>query len=52
MGSDMCIRDRIIGFILIFIAILISETKLSFLSFGKNEESEKLEEKEKVNSWL
>lgn len=52
MGIESLTRNKIIGFILIFIAILISETKLSFLGFGKDDDKgdEKLGEKEKSNS--
>ena len=52
MGIESLTRNKIIGFILIFIAILISETKLSFLGFGKDDDkaNEKLGEKEKANS--
>lgn len=39
MGIETLTRNKIIGFVLIFIAILISETKLSFLGFGNREEN-------------
>ncbi|WP_311482528.1 DMT family transporter [uncultured Anaerococcus sp.] len=35
MGIESLTTNKIIGFILIFIAIVISETKLNFLGFGK-----------------
>ena len=38
MRIESLTRNKIIGFILIFIAILISETKLSFLGFGDDKE--------------
>lgn len=47
LGIETLTRNKIIGFVLIFIAILISETKLSFLGFGDDEENES-NEKEKA----
>lgn len=38
MGIESLTINKIIGFVLIFIAIIISETKLSFLGFSKQEE--------------
>lgn len=46
MGIETLTRNKIIGFVLIFVAILISETKLSFLGFGDDDENES-KEKEK-----
>lgn len=49
MGIESLTTNKIIGFVLIFIAIIISETKLSFLGFGDNDdkkEDEKVEETE------
>lgn len=40
MGIESLTRNKIIGFVLIFIAILISETKLSFLGLGNNDEND------------
>ncbi len=37
MGIESLTRNKIIGFVLIFIAILISETKLSFLGLGNDD---------------
>ena len=48
MGIESLTTNKIIGFVLIFIAIIISETKLSFLGFGDNDdkkEDEKVEAK-------
>lgn len=39
LGIETLTRNKIIGFVLIFIAILISETKLSFLGFGDDDEN-------------
>lgn len=47
MGIETLTRNKIIGFVLIFIAILISETKLSFLGFGNDDENKEVE-KEKA----
>lgn len=49
MGIESLTTNKIIGFVLIFIAIIISETKLSFLGIGDNDdkkEDEKVEETE------
>ncbi|WP_311492418.1 DMT family transporter [uncultured Anaerococcus sp.] len=41
MGIESLNLNKIIGFVLIFIAIVISETKLNFLGLGPNGKSEK-----------
>lgn len=46
LGIETLTRNKIIGFVLIFIAILISETKLSFLGFGDDDENEDKEKEE------
>src|SRR5699024_12230999 len=46
MGIESLTTNKIIGFILIFIAIVISETKLSFLGFGDDKEDDKAEAKD------
>lgn len=48
MGIETLTRNKIIGFVLIFVAILISETKLSFLGFGDDENESKEKEKEAI----
>ena len=48
MGIETLTRNKIIGFVLIFIAILISETKLSFLGFGDDDANEDKEKAEQV----
>ena len=46
LGIETLTRNKIIGFVLIFIAILISETKLSFLGFGDDDQNEDKEKAE------
>lgn len=49
MGIESLTRNKIIGFVLIFVAILISETKLSFLGFGNDgEKKDENTEKERA----
>ena len=44
LGIEKLTTNSIIGFVMIFIAIIISETKLSFI-FGNKEEEDKTKEK-------
>lgn len=50
MGIESLTMNKIIGFVLIFIAIIISETKLDFLGFGKDDGNTDDKTKEKAEA--
>ena len=50
MGIESLTMNKIIGFVLFFIAIIISETKLDFLGFGKDDENTDDKTKEKAEA--